>query len=283
MLSPPMRGRGSKHGYPRQRLSDGGRPPCGGVDRNFAPFRSSVRSSRRPPCGGVDRNNPRLRRHQFRRRSPPMRGRGSKQRQRQRVRAADRRPPCGGVDRNYGWGFIALLGSSRPPCGGVDRNLGIAKAPHPPIVAPHAGAWIETVACRSRCASRTVAPHAGAWIETWRSRSSWREPAVAPHAGAWIETRTRPGRRTSSRGRPPCGGVDRNCSPAVLLACLAKSPPMRRRGSKPRRVWPAVWLLGSPSKRGRDFYTKTKRTKVFALEVRISGKWGSNQAKCRPR
>jgi len=27
----------------------------------------------------------------------------------------------------------------------------------------------------------------------------------------------------------------------------------------------------------------TFRTKVFALEVRISGKWGSNQADCRPR
>jgi hypothetical protein len=25
------------------------------------------------------------------------------------------------------------------------------------------------------------------------------------------------------------------------------------------------------------------RTKVFALEVRISGKWGSNQGKRRPR
>jgi hypothetical protein len=25
------------------------------------------------------------------------------------------------------------------------------------------------------------------------------------------------------------------------------------------------------------------RTEVFALEVRISGKWGSNRGKCRPR
>ena len=36
--------------------------------------------------------------------------------------------------------------------------------------------------------SDIVAPHAGAWIET---RDSWRgmvDVLVAPHAGAWIET-----------------------------------------------------------------------------------------------
>ena len=33
-----------------------------------------------------------------------------------------------------------------------------------------------------------VAPHAGAWIETLIGRRSTRLPLVAPHAGAWIET-----------------------------------------------------------------------------------------------
>ncbi len=33
-----------------------------------------------------------------------------------------------------------------------------------------------------------VAPHAGAWVETPLMRSVLRLQAVAPHAGAWVET-----------------------------------------------------------------------------------------------
>ena len=33
-------------------------------------------------------------------------------------------------------------------------------------VAPHAGAWIETIVERHNATRRNVAPHAGAWIET---------------------------------------------------------------------------------------------------------------------
>ena len=34
-------------------------------------------------------------------------------------------------------------------------------------VAPHAGAWIETVQPSVTLTCRLVAPHAGAWIETF--------------------------------------------------------------------------------------------------------------------
>jgi len=34
------------------------------------------------------------------------------------------------------------------------------------MVAPHAGAWIETVAHLEYFVDHEVAPHAGAWIET---------------------------------------------------------------------------------------------------------------------
>ena len=37
-----------------------------------------------------------------------------------------------------------------------------------------------------------VAPHAGAWIETRVLCLSRRQLAVAPHAGAWIETSSLP-------------------------------------------------------------------------------------------
>ena len=36
-----------------------------------------------------------------------------------------------------------------------------------------------------------VAPHAGAWIETVKSLASIVQGRVAPHAGAWIETSKR--------------------------------------------------------------------------------------------
>jgi hypothetical protein len=34
---------------------------------------------------------------------------------------------------------------------------------------------------------------------------------------------------------------------------------------------------------GESLAWQARRTKVFALEVRISGKWGSNHGQCRPR
>jgi len=82
------------------------------------------------------------------------------------------------------------------------------------MVAPYAGAWIETRSEPGPTDTTTVAPYAGAWIETRReilrlnasSRSlPTRErglkrrcpapyrgpPRVAPYAGAWIETPAR--------------------------------------------------------------------------------------------
>ena len=35
------------------------------------------------------------------------------------------------------------------------------------LVAPYAGAWIETLFGWFRAAVQLVAPYAGAWIETW--------------------------------------------------------------------------------------------------------------------
>ena len=83
------------------------------------------------------------------------------------------------------------------------------------LVAPHAGAWIEThdgrlptPGLRSSHPTRVrglkpgvatdtpayycVAPHAGAWIETFSYADVLKNRDVAPHAGAWIETRLVP-------------------------------------------------------------------------------------------
>ena len=56
------------------------------------------------------------------------------------------------------------------------------------IVAPHAGAWIETYKGKEDHNGPSVAPHAGAWIETSLCSSRNLYQIVAPHAGAWIET-----------------------------------------------------------------------------------------------
>ena len=76
-------------------------------------------------------------------------------------------------------------------------------------VAPHVGAWIETLKALKTSVGFAVAPHVGAWIETVRapdlpelimSHPMWvrglkprlcRKETnlfVAPHVGAWIET-----------------------------------------------------------------------------------------------
>ena len=89
------------------------------------------------------------------------------------------------------------------------------------LVAPHAGAWIETGWCLTGRARSRVAPHAGAWIETKTSRHFRPVARVAPHAGAWIET----SRHLSAPGSNA-------------------SRPMRARGLKQRAVWLAGYGRG---------------------------------------
>ena len=60
----------------------------------------------------------------------------------------------------------------------------------------------------NRYAVETVAPHAGAWIETVSKSSACRKVEVAPHAGAWIETLNWRVVASAKVCRPPRGGVD---------------------------------------------------------------------------
>ena len=56
------------------------------------------------------------------------------------------------------------------------------------VVAPPAGAWIETGKIPPDCRLMQVAPPAGAWIETFPGQGLNNAAQVAPPAGAWIET-----------------------------------------------------------------------------------------------
>jgi len=69
-------------------------------------------------------------------------------------------------------------------------------------VAPHAGAWIETLITVQSHPNTTVAPHAGAWIETENRICCFCQGCVAPHAGAWIETTNSGGYVSRSESRP---------------------------------------------------------------------------------
>ena len=53
-----------------------------------------------------------------------------------------------------------------------------------------------------------VAPHAGAWIETTSGLGNFKRDIVAPHAGAWIETVYTVGGRSFVTGRASCRRVD---------------------------------------------------------------------------
>jgi len=53
-----------------------------------------------------------------------------------------------------------------------------------------------------------VAPRAGAWIETSIITQTSKNNCVAPRAGAWIETYNMMCKKHPCRGRPPRGGVD---------------------------------------------------------------------------
>ncbi len=56
--------------------------------------------------------------------------------------------------------------AGRSPCGSVDRNTLSVVVVEPPVVAPRAGAWIETSVSCVMDGPPNVAPRAGAWIET---------------------------------------------------------------------------------------------------------------------
>ncbi len=76
-------------------------------------------------------------------------------------------------------------------------------------VAPHAGAWIETIVKGNKGNFTAVAPHAGAWIETASNFFYVLFIYVAPHAGAWIETSDRePLNKKWLPSRAPRGRVD---------------------------------------------------------------------------
>ena len=76
------------------------------------------------------------------------------------------------------------------------------------LVAPYAGAWIETMRGLPSIHDKTVAPYAGAWIETLEIEYHFENQKVAPYAGAWIETKYMTNQKKFGKSRSLRGSVD---------------------------------------------------------------------------
>ena len=143
-------------------------------------------------------------------RSPPARGRGSKQAGLGDARLARGRPPHGGVDRNHQLGGLPRSVRRRPPHGGVDRNLTASRAVNGSGASPPA---------RGR-GSKLLAGGGGLC-----------RPRRPPHGG--VDRNTQASNTSSARdGRPPHGGVDRNANLPANTRVPGLSPLARGRGSK---------------------------------------------------
>ena len=170
------------------------------------------------------------------RRSPYMRGRGSKPASRPRPdRPVARRPPCEGVDRNEEGDISRCWISGRPPCEGVDRNAKVRCSLPVEIGSPSMRGRGSKLSCcdgnhRSRSPSMRGRGSKPAWSCRMYACREGRPPCegVDRNMGqAWDTGET--------ACRPPCEGVDRNHSWANQPTYGIVSPSMRGRGSKRSR------------------------------------------------
>ena len=76
------------------------------------------------------------------------------------------------------------------------------------VVAPRAGAWIETLPFADVMSLRRSRPARARGLKLWCCGQRGITMSVAPRAGAWIETGIEMAVRTGRRGRAPRGRVD---------------------------------------------------------------------------
>ena len=234
-----------------------GRPPCGGVDRNSDQVTASVRHVCRPPCGGVDRNA--VANAQVVRQPEVALHAGAWI---ETMQCADMLTAAA-VALHAGAWIETTSARFSAPCRMVALHAGAwietSRCPTPPT----RRLWSPSMRGRGSKHATLQRVTRRQWSPSMRGRGS-KLPAsahrvglraVALHAGAWIETNYAPGwcgpngrspsmrgrgskhldrldSRTNRRGRPPCGGVDRNAPLGAQPLGAAGSPSMRGRGSK---------------------------------------------------
>ena len=101
--------------------------------------------------------------------SPPMRGRGLKHYHERTNSSKYRSPPMRGRGlKHLAISMLVEAGESPPMRGRGLKQAIVAQGNPRHLVAPHAGAWIETQFPTLIALPINVAPHAGAWIETYQ-------------------------------------------------------------------------------------------------------------------
>ncbi len=180
------------------------------------------------------------------RRSPPARGRGSKQMIAGAIRIVLASPPARGRGSKLGRHVVSPIKPGRPPHGGVDRNTcsswrSYSCCASPPARGrgskldlaellgilpgrpPHGG--VDRNAARRRCASAflTSPPARGRGSKRIVAEGEGRRRRRPPHGGVdrndpvVVEQVTEP-------LSPPHGGVDRNLIPACRIEVLTVAP-----------------------------------------------------------
>ena len=161
------------------------------------------------------------------------------------------RPLRGGVDRNARTVTACGATARRPLRGGVDRNHQIRRLTGIAMVAPCAGAWIETTLRGMLVSPARCRPLRGGVDRNGSDASPSTTAATSPPARG-VDRNLIPQvarRRTSSR--PLRGGVDRNWFDLFPCDRDFQSPPARGRGSKPGRRSAVAGGALSPPARGR--------------------------------
>ena len=103
-------------------------------------------------------------------------------------------------------------------------------------VAPHAGAWIETLYANSLIKPQRVALHAGAWIETIQIKRFALELLVAPHAGRGLKHHHRSPVFFYSSVAPPCGRAP--AKPPIFICLFKHFFLINRRGFVVKKALP---------------------------------------------
>ena len=230
----PVRERGSKLGsLATVAPGAGGRSPCGSVDRNPRESPDSKAKQGRSPCGSVDRNWNLTAHDPLLPKSLPVRERGSKHLASAHQPVHSCRSPCGSVDRNAPVPPISQNARSRSPCGSVDRNLfGWRRGKRDASSLPVRERGSKHDLGVDRFDAALVAPRAGAWIETRAEAGSCTGCELLPvrERGSKL---CRVGRNSGIRKSLPVRERGSKPLSLMLTGVVLASLPVRERGSKP--------------------------------------------------
>ena len=92
-------------------------------------------------------------------------------------------------------------------------------------VAPHAGAWIETLLTGQQPAIMGSRPTRARGLKQGCGKTCDTMDAVAPHAGAWIETMSRDTRRLGTKSRPTrARGLKHFYGQRILMSSAGRAP-----------------------------------------------------------